>query len=202
MPHYHFLEIGTSDFATLIQKARDPCIRGISVEPIQEYLDRLPSPPGVLKICAAVSDTSGELLLYYVPDDVRIAHGLPDWMKGTNSLGSPHPTVVRYLDRHGLPQSLIATRAVPVIEPRTLFQEHNIESLDLLKIDTEGHDTRILGRLLTAMEWGECVLPKAIRYEANGLCNRLAVENINAGLRGLGYTVRQTKTDVYATLPA
>jgi hypothetical protein len=39
---FDFVEIGTSDFDTLIQKAGDTDI-GISIDPIDEYLERLPS---------------------------------------------------------------------------------------------------------------------------------------------------------------
>ncbi len=51
---YDFVEIGTSDFDTLIQTATDTT-RGLSIEPVRHYLDRLPSPAGVKKIWAGVS---------------------------------------------------------------------------------------------------------------------------------------------------
>ena len=40
--YFDFVEIGTSDFDTLIAAADQNTI-GLSIEPIREYLDRLPS---------------------------------------------------------------------------------------------------------------------------------------------------------------
>ena len=49
MKDLHFIEVGTSDFDTLIQVAK-PETAGISIEPIKYYLDRLPNPPNVIKM--------------------------------------------------------------------------------------------------------------------------------------------------------
>lgn len=192
-----FLEIGTSDFATLIATSKDTC-RGISVEPVREYLDRLPDKPLVRKICAAVSDTSGNTTLYLVPDQVRIDYGLPVWMKGTNSIGAPHPTVVRYLTNHGLPLDLIESRTVPVIALSDLL--HDVTSLETLKIDTEGHDTVIMAEMCRLMQAGG-VRPAHIRYESNSLADQAQVAAVNQQLEALGYVVRRTATDTYADLP-
>ena len=127
--HYDFIEIGTSDFNTLIQKAT-PSTVGLSVEPLKDYLDRLPTKPHVQKVNAAVSKRSGSIDLYYVPDAVRIEKGLPSWMKGTNSIGAPHPTVVRYLEKHGLPQSIVnayldlAARHPALLAKKILFESN------------------------------------------------------------------------------
>jgi len=43
-----FIEIGTSDFNTLIQAA-GPNTRGLSIDPISLYIDRLPNRPGCKK---------------------------------------------------------------------------------------------------------------------------------------------------------
>jgi FkbM family methyltransferase len=200
MPHFHFVEIGTSDSNTFIQRTRDPATRGLSVEPLQEYLDRLPSPAGVTKVCAAVGDAPGELPIYYIPDATRQAHNLPPWMKGTNRVGEPHPTVVRYLTRKGLPLTLIQEKTVPIIPLLDLFAQHAVESLDYLKIDTEGYDVRILTPLVACLEAGGGVKPKTIRFETNRLCDKDAVRALNARLEALGYSIRQTQTDTYATL--
>ena len=38
---YDFVEIGTSDFNTLLQSSKDQ--RGLSIEPLKIYLDKLPN---------------------------------------------------------------------------------------------------------------------------------------------------------------
>ena len=40
--HYDFIEIGTSDFDTLLMQ--NPNQRGISIEPIEVYFNALPEP--------------------------------------------------------------------------------------------------------------------------------------------------------------
>ena len=195
MPHFDFIEIGTSDSATLIGKAT-PTMRGISVEPVRQYLDRLPNRPLVIKVNAAISNVSGMTNIHYVPDAVRIAHGLPSWMKGTNSIGAPHPTVVRHLTRKGLPLNLIVAEPVAMISLTDLFAQYEVESVDYLKIDTEGHDTVIMNMLLDTLT----VKPRRIRFESNCLSDKAAVTNICSRLIALGYSIRQTQQDTYATL--
>ena len=63
---YNFIEIGTSDFRTL---ATDTEKTGISIEPVKEYFDNLPTREGLIKINAAVSDVSGEGQMYYCDPD-------------------------------------------------------------------------------------------------------------------------------------
>jgi FkbM family methyltransferase len=196
MVHYNFIEIGTCDFATLIQTADDETV-GISVEPIEEYLERLPSPAKVKKICAAVSAESGSLPLYYIPDGIRIAFNLPDWMKGCNSLGRKHITVERYLERSGLPVSMIQEQTIPVIALSELIASNDVSSVDYVKIDTEGHDVVIMRELLKLMREG--LIVKKIKFESAQLCSKEEVSDIVSQLTELGFSCRQTQRDTYAT---
>lgn len=199
--HYDFIEIGTSDFNTLIQKATDSTV-GLSVEPLSDYLDRLPTKRRVRKVNAAVSDKSGELLIYYVPDAVRKAHGMPAWMKGTNKIGEPHPTVTRWLEKHGLPLSLVATRRVPVYSVGRLFRLYGVRSVDFLKVDTEGHDPVILNAYLDLVERRPGLRARKILFESNTLSDRKAVAAIVERLRRNGYEVSSTRQDTTAVLVA
>ena len=195
--HYDFVEIGTSDFNTLIQKA-GPTTVGLSVEPLVDYLSRLPDKPHVTKVNAAVSDRSGHMDIYYVPDDVRQEYGLPSWMKGTNKIGAPHPTVMRYLAKHGLPASLMQRRRVPVLSVEGLFRRYGVGSLDYLKIDTEGHDAVILGAYLDMVERRPGLRAERILFESNALSAREEVAALSERLRGLGYRVETRRQDTLA----
>lgn len=197
--HYDFIEIGTSDFNTLIQKADDTTV-GLSVEPMRDYLDRLPSKRRVRKVNAAVSNKSGELTLYYIPDHIRKAHDLPSWMKGTNKIGAPHPTVARYLEKHGLPQSLIHTRTVPVLSVTRLFRMYRVGAIDYLKIDTEGHDTVIMNAYLDVVERHPSLRAKKILFESNALSNKAEVSAIVRRLERIGYSIETCRQDTLATL--
>jgi hypothetical protein len=197
--HYDFIEIGTSDFNTLIQKA-SPSTVGLSVEPLKDYLDRLPTKPHVQKVNSAVSKRSGSIDLYYVPDAVRIEKGLPSWMKGTNSIGAPHPTVVRYLEKHGLPQSIVQHKKVPVLSVERLFRRYHVGSLDYLKVDTEGHDTVIVNAYLDLAARHPALLAKKILFESNALANKTEVTALRIRLSDLGYTVTVKRQDTVAIL--
>lgn len=197
--HYDFIEIGTSDFNTLIQKADNHTV-GLSVEPMTDYLARLPEKPHVTKVNAAVSAKSGHIDLYYIPDNIRKEYNLPSWMKGTNKVGEPHPTVMRYLTKHGLPSSLVQHSRVPVVSFTTLVRRYHVGSIDYLKIDTEGHDVVIMGAYLDLVERRPALRAKRILFESNALSSRDAVSKLNARLRDLGYTVETRRQDTLAVL--
>ena len=54
MKDVDFIEIGTSDFWTIIESADDSMI-GFSIDPLQMYLDNLPNKPNVQKCCLAIT---------------------------------------------------------------------------------------------------------------------------------------------------
>jgi len=194
MPHYNFIEIGTSDFGTLTERAKVGT-RGIAVEPVKEHLDRIPSPAGVIKVNAAVSNTDGSLNIHYIPRQVIDERGLPKWIRGCNSINAPHPTVVRYLSKRDISLDIIRTAEVPVIAISTLFSAHDVSSVDYLKVDTEGHDTVILNALLDTPH-----RPKKIRFESNCLSDKDNVRTLCERLTLAGYSVTQGQNDSLAVL--
>jgi len=66
-----FVEIGTSDFNTLIETAADSSV-GLSVEMMAYHLEKLPSKPGVTKVNAAISDSeeATRVVFFIHPDDI------------------------------------------------------------------------------------------------------------------------------------
>jgi FkbM family methyltransferase len=184
---YNFVEIGTSDFDTLIQTATDDTC-GISIEPIQYYLDRLPNPTGVIKLCCAVSPTnqSAMLEMYYVPDLIIRKHQLPEWLRGCNSIGSYHLQHRRLGIEH-----LVRVTHVPCYPLARIFEQHQVTELDLLKIDTEGQDSDILLSLADSMS----VRPNKIIFETNELSDTHKVKSVVDRYTNLGYRVTHTGSD-------
>lgn len=86
-----FIEIGTSDFDTEIQKNNNKT--GLSIEPIKYYLDRLPDKKNIKKINVAISDYNGNADVYYVTPENISKYSLPCWVRGCNSINSYHKTV-------------------------------------------------------------------------------------------------------------
>ena len=89
--HYDFIEIGTSDFDTLIEHAEDNTV-GLSVEPIKHYLDNLPTKLKVKKInCAIAFDNIEKLCnVYYLSEEVIKQYRLKKWLRGCNSINDYH----------------------------------------------------------------------------------------------------------------
>ena len=75
---YDFIEIGTSNFDTLIQSADDNT-KGISVDAVKYYIDSLPNKLNVKKINVAISNINSFLDVYYIPEKTIEYHKLPYW---------------------------------------------------------------------------------------------------------------------------
>jgi FkbM family methyltransferase len=184
---YDFVEIGTSDFDTLIETATD-ITRGISIEPIQYYLDRLPNPANVVKLCCAVSPNRQTVMLeiYHVPDAMIQAHGLPEWLRGCNSIGGYHLQHKKLGIEH-----LVKITHVPCYPLEKILAQHQVTELDLLKIDTEGQDSDILINYANSMP----VRPKKIVFESNELSSADKIKAVIDRYVDLGYCVSQAGSD-------
>ena len=177
------IEIGTSDFRTLAGKED-----GIFIEPVQEYFKRLPD---CIKENVAISNYEGTANFYYIPSEIIKELGLPDWLRGCNSIGEPHKTIVK----SGWGEHVVCDE-VPVLRIKTIIDKYSVTSIDLLKIDTEGHDTVILNDFLDTVD----LLPKKILFENNELSNKEDVKQLIKRLRNLGYNIKPVKTDLLCEL--
>jgi hypothetical protein len=189
---YDFIEIGTSNFDTLIETASDTSI-GLSIEPIKYYLDSLPNPPGVKKLNCAVSRTNKNetLEVHYVPQGTVKQYNLPGWLCGCNAVGDYH------LQHHVLNVThLVVKEPVLSIPIGEIFEQNDVTELDYLKIDTEGSDCEIMLYLfeyLTTVDAGR--RPKKILFESNELAAPAQVELVKAKFSTLGYRVTHAGYD-------
>jgi hypothetical protein len=194
---YDFIEIGTSNFDTLIESAADSAV-GISIEPIQYYLDQLPNKPGVKKLGVAVSPNNkcGQMGVYYVPERVIRARGLPGWLRGCNSVNNYHPKHIELAVR-----DLVKIDFVEIIPIGKIFDLHNVTELDYLKIDTEGSDADILLHLFAYLKTKHPgYYPKKILFETNGLADPEKVEQVKIKYASLGYTATLSNYDTVLNL--
>jgi len=189
---YDFIEIGTSDFDTLIQRANDSTV-GISIEPINYYLNRLPNPPNVTKLNCAVSldGNSGRDKIFYIPDEVIREHKLPHWIRGCNSMSDYH-----YQHKKRKLQDLVVTEEVDTIPIGDILEKHKVHSLEFLKVDTEGSDCYILQSLIPVLkDRSQVFWPKKIQFETNILSTKSLIdETINLYIH-LGYSVSRKGAD-------
>jgi len=180
---YDFIEIGTSDFETLLQTTKGQI--GLSIEPLKLYLDRLPKNSHVIKVNCAISDRNGITDVFWVdPNDIEF-YGLPIYLKGCNTIIRPHTTTSRILKEENL-EFLLNQSQCEMITWDELVSRYDIESLDLLKIDTEGHDCVIINNILNSHSK---ILPKKIWFESNELTNPRFIDRTVERLIDFGYKV-------------
>ena len=182
------VEIGTSDFRTVAGKSE-----GLFIEPVKYYYDRLPE---CTKENVAVSNREGTIKIFYLTDEEINKHNLPKWIRGCNSIDEIHPTTKTILNKLGISEDIVRCDTVNVVRIKTLLDKHNLKRFDILKIDTEGHDTIILNDFLDTVDFK----PQTIKFEYNELSNIEESLKLIARLKGLGYTTQILKTDIVATL--
>jgi FkbM family methyltransferase len=143
---YDYVDIGTCDFE-VADGVFAPDKNYLLVEPMAEYLDRLPNGDNIKKENSACSDKNGSIEIFYVPESVILELNLPLWMKGCSKINEPHKVVLNYLNAVGIGKSIINSKTINVISFKKLVEKYNIEHIENLKIDTEGHDHIILNEV-------------------------------------------------------
>jgi len=130
-----FVEIGSCCFDTLISLTEKGW-SGIVVEPVKEWLDQLPRLEGVAYENVAVSDVSGEEYFWFMDPEADEVNG-DDILKAIGSLDKDFSEFERA-------ESLLIKRKVKVVTPTELLGKYNVKHVDLLKVDAEGYDDRIV----------------------------------------------------------
>ena len=190
-----YIEIGTSDFETEVQKTDGGNPRnGISIDCIDYYLDRLPNKKENLKLNYAISESNGYIDAFYLDELTIEKYNLPKWVRGCNSIISPHLTVknllidIKICDNNNV-DSFFIKKEVKKITLYQLYQIHNIYGVYYLKIDTEGHDTFILNKFLQDYNQinDNSILPHKILFESNKLTSQNLVEITINNYREIGY---------------
>jgi FkbM family methyltransferase len=181
---YDFIEIGTSDFATEIQT--HPERRGISIEPVKYYLDRLPESPTCKKLNMGISNYTGTGRVNYVPEENIRKYSLPDWIRGCNSINSYHATVSRVCKEQGLAiEEICLTYDVPITTLSEVCKDQGVSGIYYLKIDTEGHDCTILKNFYETMT--ALTMPHVIFFESNILTRSSEIDEVISLYQGKGY---------------
>lgn len=193
-----FIEIGTSDFDTEIQKKNDKV--GLSIDPIEYYINKLPNKKGCKKIQAAISNYNGNTNVYYVaPDNIK-KYNLPTWVRGCNSINNYHPTVSNLLSKKGVNIADIAiTYEIPCKTLLNIIRENNVAGFYYLKIDTEGHDTVILENFCNNIKDNKH-LPHKILFESNELSNKQEINKVIELLKEKGYDLIESSHDTLLKL--
>lgn len=191
---YDFIEIGTSNFNTLIETADDNTI-GISIEPLKKYLDQLPNPANVKKINCAISfdGSSHPIDFYYIDPETIKKLNLKSFLRGCNSIGKYHPMH----EQHNLKEHVTIDK-VEQQSLESILIDNDVTELDYLKIDTEGGDCKIMQQLYDIN-----FRPKKIKFESNSLADPDEVKHIINIFSQIGYQVsydNKARRDTILTL--
>lgn len=148
------LQIGAMDgvqFDPLHRLIRRHGWHGLLVEPQPESFAALKrhyaDVPGIQFANCAIGDVAGTMPLYYVPCHVVEAEGLPTWVLGISSLSREHVQAQEiFLRGSAFPDLMRFVRSVDVevLTLPMLLEAHGSPRVDVLQIDAEGFDYKIL----------------------------------------------------------
>ena len=185
MIFYDFIEIGTSDFNTEIEKKDNKV--GISIEPIKYYLDKIPSKQNCIKQNLGISNYNGKCVVNYLSEETINKYKFPKWVRGCNTINSYHETVTNLCNNKGIDIEKISEKhEVDVFTLYALMIKLSISGVYFLKIDTEGHDTIILKKFYEEIQ-DNIYLPHVIQFESNVLSKDEDINNIITLFKNVGY---------------
>lgn len=188
---YDFIEIGVADFDSEIQSCSEDAF-GLTIEPVKIYLDKLPNKINVKKINCAVSDTDRTTEVYFVsPEEIK-NHNLPWFIKGCNTIDSPHPVTTGFAFGLNIPKEIISKEIIEVKSFHSIIIENDVREIDYLKIDTEGHDLIIMNHYISLCEENTSLFAKKISFESNILLNQDDVKKVIERLLKNGYEIIKT----------
>lgn len=164
-PDAFFVQVGANDGVyrdPLRDEIRARRWRGIMVEPLPSSFERLRANyagnPRIVLENAAIADEDGHRKLYYLRETESEVHGTPAWH---DKLGTFHRDVI-VKHRHAIPDfdERLTTAEVQCLTFESLCRKHGVRRIDLVQIDTEGHDFEIV-KLIDL----EALRPKILMYE-------------------------------------
>lgn len=185
--HFMFLNVGAFDGLAndpISRFARSHDCHGIFLEPQRGVFKRLYANlmdfPNFSFLNAAVDRVSGFREIYYVPAGIK---DLPDWTEQLASFHIEH--LLRHEEKAPDLSRHIQKQAIQTISFEDLLDKFGLESIDVLQIDAEGMDAKLL-------VWFpfERIKPSVLHYET---AHMSADEHqaVRARLEHFGYIVRR-----------
>jgi len=171
-----FVQIGANDGVDFVrERVLTFGWRGVFVEPIPHIFKRLKETyrgvGGLAFENVAIAESAGTKD-FHVCDGHEVCSGLE----------IVHPKVSRH------PFHTIRVKCITISQ---LFERYGIERLDVLVIDTEGYD----GKIIKSMDFN--VRPKVLIYESKDLPDN---DEVRALLKGQGYKFRPFSNNTVAYL--
>lgn len=116
---------------------------GLLVEPVAEQFERLQqtyaNQPQLQLANVAIAEEIGTANMYHLPTEKVDNHQVPKWGYGTSSFYKDRNALAFDEVQEHIEQIEVQTTTLPA-----LLEEHKVQQIDVLQIDTEGHDYQIL----------------------------------------------------------
>jgi len=187
-----FIEIGTCDFDTCAPLVASGSWRGIMCEPVPKYFNSLseelkdmPYRYNLNMNNVAISSADGKVEMA-----VSTTANASSWVRGISHITSEQHSGARLSDHplnaHNYEEEKLKVTAWTL--DTLLKHERYIHQIDLLKIDTEGHELDIL----EAYSWD--LLPTMIKCEHHHIDDK----KLRILLESKGYVVWTEQYDIYA----
>lgn len=179
--NYKFIDIGTGHHS-VSSDIFGTEVRGMYVEPIQQYLDVLPNGTNIIKENCVISNINGivEFNAILVDNPKYFSNNeMINIVENKNKLTE----YLKKYDRSGqssLNVFLKNSKKIKVVSLtlKNLFEKHNVTSIDYLKIDAEGHEEVILKQLITLLHNKKISINNEIKFEYNNLSDKKKLDNI------------------------
>ena len=135
-----FIEVGSCNFDTC-ERLINNGWSGIVIEPVKYYFDKLPKYPHIKYENIAISDKKSESEIHYINPEY-IKNKEQEWLKGISSIkGESGPLS---FDNNIFMKENTIIQKVNTDTLKNICDKYNVTSIDFLKIDTEGHDIKVL----------------------------------------------------------
>jgi hypothetical protein len=181
-----YLEIGTSDFDTLNDKLADrESWRGLSVEAVPGYFDRLRKHDKNAYVNAVCSASSAEpALFHYVPSDAIARHDLPFRLRGCGSRSLETQASLRDYRPH-VQSQILPQVPIGAIIANDIFRDAltGRRRIDLLKATTGGCDHALVNAVLDQLR------PTNVIFDTRAM-SRSKFLSLDERLANLGYEYR------------
>jgi FkbM family methyltransferase len=138
-----FVQVGANDGIL------DQGWRGLFIEPVGFLFERLKKNYGdtgrFIFENTAIAPAAGEIEFYYVSEKAKLELGdaLPYWYDQLGSFDKSH--ILQYFD--GALEPYIVSQKIAAAPLRDILERHRVSSVDILHIDTEGYDYKVLSTL-------------------------------------------------------
>ncbi|MDP1733379.1 MAG: FkbM family methyltransferase [Sulfuritalea sp.] len=186
-----FLQIGAMDgvsFDPMHAAVRRYGWSGTFVEPMPEYVERLrrnmTGLPNLNFVQAAIGEASGRSAMHRVRPQAVESGRVPPWAAGLSSL-VPERTPLSgkglTAEQHQLVQAELETVEVDCLSFADFEAAHGIAGFDVLLIDTEGYDWKVLSQIDLARHAPKCVHMEILHLPPDEIAMTISL------LSGAGY---------------